>query len=85
MPSRSSRAAPHPAAAAELGNYLLSPEVEAALASGAGAQIPLLPSTQTQARVETPRTVHAMAVDFEVAAKLWDQVAGFLADQFGGD
>ena len=79
------KGAPHPAGAEALANHLLSPEVEAALADGPGAQIPLLRSTQTPARVETPRTVHAMAVDFEMAAKLWDEVARFLADQFAGD
>lgn len=67
-----------------LADYLLSPEVEAALAVGPGAQIPLLTSTKAPARVETPKTVHAMAADFEAAAKLWDRVAAFLADEFGG-
>jgi iron(III) transport system substrate-binding protein len=79
------KGAPHPGAAVELANSLLSPEVETALANGPSAQIPLLPSTQTPARVETPRTVHAMAVDFQVAAKLWEEVAEFLADQFAAD
>jgi iron(III) transport system substrate-binding protein len=76
------KGAPHLAGAEALANHLLSPEVEAALANGPGAQIPLLQSTPTPARVETPRTVHAMAVDFELAATLWDEVAEFLADQF---
>jgi iron(III) transport system substrate-binding protein len=78
------KGAPHPGAAEALADYLLSPEVEATLASGPGAQIPLLRNTQTAARVETPRTVHAMEADFEAAARLWDQVAGFLADEFAG-
>ncbi len=51
----------------------------------AEAQIPLLKSTEVSARVETPKTVHAMAVDFEAAAKLWDRVAAFLDSVFGGD
>jgi iron(III) transport system substrate-binding protein len=37
------------------------------------------------ARVETPRTVHAMEVDFESAARIWDKVAAFLAEEFAGE
>ena len=67
-----------------LADHLLSPEVEAALANGPSAQIPLLKSTEVEAQVETPKTVHAMEVDFEAAAKLWDKVAAFLAEEFAG-
>jgi len=55
-----------------------------ALARGPSAQIPLLKSTNVEARVETPRTVHAMEADFEAAAKVWDKVAAFLISEFGG-
>lgn len=75
---------PHPDAAMRLADRILSPEVEAALAGGPSAQIPLLRSTTAPARVETPRTVHAMEVDFEAAVKLWDEVAAFLAEEFAG-
>jgi iron(III) transport system substrate-binding protein len=78
------KGAPHQKAAEALADHLLSPEVEAALAKGPSAQIPLLRSTDVKARVETPRTVHAMEVDFEAAARLWDKVAAFLVDEFGG-
>jgi iron(III) transport system substrate-binding protein len=78
------KGAPHPDAARALADHLLSPEVEAALANGPSAQIPLLKTTQASARVETPRTVHAMEVDFEAAAKVWNQAAAFLVDEFGG-
>jgi iron(III) transport system substrate-binding protein len=64
------KGAPHPDAARALADYLLSPEVEAALAGGPSAQIPLLKTTEASARVETPRTVHAMEVDFEAAARV---------------
>jgi iron(III) transport system substrate-binding protein len=74
----------HPKEAEILADYLLSPEVEGALARGPSAQIPLLTSTNARARVETPKTVHAMEVDFEAAAKLWDKVAAFLAAEFAG-
>ena len=73
-----------PKAAENLANYLLSPEVEDALAAGPSAQIPLNTKSKGQARVETPATVHAMDVDFERAADVWDKVAAFLADEFAG-
>jgi len=79
------RGAPHRAEAEALADHLLSPAVEAALAEGPGAQIPLLQSTRTPARVETPATVHAMDVDFAQAARLWDGVALFLEAEFGGN
>ncbi len=78
------KGAPHPDAARALADYLLSPEVEAALADGPSAQIPLLKTTEASARVETPRTVHAMEVDFEAAAKVWRRAADFLAAEFAG-
>jgi iron(III) transport system substrate-binding protein len=79
------KGSPHAEAAQALADHLLSPEVEATLANGPSAQIPLLRSTEVSARVETPKTVHAMEVDFEAAVKLWDRVASFLADTFAGD
>jgi iron(III) transport system substrate-binding protein len=44
---------PHPDAARALADHLLSPEVEAALANGPSAQIPLLKSTEATARRDT--------------------------------
>ncbi|MGP0063377.1 MAG: extracellular solute-binding protein [Isosphaeraceae bacterium] len=79
------KGAPDGDAARALADHLLSPEVEAALAGGPSAQIPLLKSTEVSARVETPKTVHAMAVDFEAAVKVWNRTATFLASEFGGD
>jgi iron(III) transport system substrate-binding protein len=76
------KGSPNPKDAEALANYLLSPEVEATLANGPSAQIPVLKTTKAPARVETPRSVRAMAVDFEAAAKLWDEVAAFLAAEF---
>jgi len=77
------KGAPHQKAAEALADHLLSPEIEAALAKGPSAQIPLLKSTDVKARVETPKTVHAMEVDFEAAAKVWDKAAAFLVGEFG--
>jgi iron(III) transport system substrate-binding protein len=79
------KGSPHQAEAVVLAEHLLSPAVESALARGPSAQIPLLKSTSVRARVETPKTVHAMEVDFEEAAKLWDKVAAFLVGEFAGD
>ncbi len=73
---------PHPEEAESLAGDLLSPEVETTLAQGPSAQIPLNPSVDVPLQVESPRTVHPMAVDFEAAAKLWDKVAAFLAGEF---
>jgi iron(III) transport system substrate-binding protein len=78
------KGAPHVEAAEALANHLLSPDVEAALARGAGAQIPLNPKTPETARVETPKTVTPMAVDWEAAVARWDDVMAFLATEFAG-
>ena len=75
----------HQKEAQALADHLLSPAVESALARGPSAQIPLLKSTEALARVETPKTVHAMEADFEAAVKLWDKVAAFLANEFAGE
>ena len=73
-----------PDAARALADYLLSPEVEAALANGPSAQIPLLKSTAGLGARRDPKTVHAMEVDFEAAAKVWNKVAAFLTEEFAG-
>ncbi len=78
------KGAPHRAEAEALGNALLGPAVEAELARGPSAQIPLNRKTDAPARVETPRTVHAMPADFEAAARIWDRVAAELASEFAG-
>ena len=78
------KGARNPGPARALADYLLSPAIETTLAKGPSAQIPLLSSTEVTARVETPRTVHAMDVDFDAAAKVWDKAAAFLAALFAG-
>jgi iron(III) transport system substrate-binding protein len=78
------KGSPHHREAEALADHLLSPAVESLLAHGPSAQIPLLKSTNVEARVETPKTVKAMEADFEAAAKLWDKVAAFLAVEFAG-
>ncbi len=73
---------PDPQAARRLVDYLLSPEVEAKLAAGRSAQIPLNPNVQAEVRVETPETVKSMSVDFQAAAECWERAARFLRDEF---
>jgi iron(III) transport system substrate-binding protein len=76
--------APDREAAIALANYLLSAEVETALANGPSAQIPLNPKVEAVPRVETPKTVSPMAVDWDAAVSLWDEVAAFLVNEFAG-
>ena len=78
------KGAPDPGAAEAMGNALLGPETEARLARGPSGRSPLNRTTKAPAGVESPRTVHAMEVDFEAAATLWDRVAAFLAAEFAG-
>jgi iron(III) transport system substrate-binding protein len=73
---------PNPEAARRLVDYLLSPEVEAKLAAGRSAQIPLNPEVKAEVRVRTPQTVKPMRVDFQAAAKSWDTAARFIRDEF---
>ncbi len=54
------------------------------MATGPSGQIPLNPNVDVKTKVETPKTVHPMEVDFEAAAALWDQVYAFLTAEFGG-
>jgi iron(III) transport system substrate-binding protein len=79
------KGSPHPEAARRLVDFLLSAEVEARLAAGPSAQIPLGRGVDVPLRVETPRTVRPMRVDFEAAAGKWPTVAEFLRDRFTAD
>lgn len=73
---------PHPKAGEALINYLLSPEVEAHLAEGPSAQIPLHAETPVDSRVVNLDEIRVMEVDFEAAAAQFEQAADFIADQF---
>lgn len=75
---------PHPDAARQLVDYLLSPAIEEKLAICPSAQIPLNPEVKTQPRVETPKSVKAMPADFAAAAKSWDAAAKFIEEEFLG-
>ena len=76
------RQGPHPQEAKQLVDFLLSPQVEEMLAKGPSAQIPLNLQVPIMPRVESPRTVRAMEVDFAAAAEVWDTAAMFLRDLF---
>jgi iron(III) transport system substrate-binding protein len=76
------KGARHSEAAQQLVDFLISPQVESMLAQGPSAQIPLNPAVKQLPRVETPRTVRAMQVDFEAAAKEWNTAAEFLRQEF---
>ncbi|MCA9166927.1 MAG: extracellular solute-binding protein [Planctomycetales bacterium] len=67
----------HAELARQLCDYLLSPEVEARLSAASG-QIPLNSRHQSPLRVESPRTVRAMEVDFGNAAAGWEATAQIL-------
>ena len=73
---------PNPEDARKLVDYLLSPQVEAKLAAGRSAQIPMNPNVDVELRVLTPKTLRPMAVDFEAAAAKWDTAAKFIRDEF---
>jgi len=73
---------PHPDEARRLVDYLLTSKVEARLAAGPSAQIPLLSNSPNAGRIPGPATVRAMQVDFEKAGECWDRAARFLRDEF---
>ena len=73
---------PNPEAAAQLIDYLLQQEVEARLAAGASAQIPLNRNSQASSRVEPTEELRVMDVDFEAAAELWSQITPYLEATF---
>jgi iron(III) transport system substrate-binding protein len=75
---------PNPAGGQKLIEYLLRPETEVRLAEGGGFQIPLNPNVKAilPAAVVTPDRAKRMAVDWEKAADLWDEVQTFMRDEF---
>jgi iron(III) transport system substrate-binding protein len=72
----------HPEEARKLVDYLLSVEVETALAQGPAGQIPLNQKVEIKTKVETPKTIKPMAVEFDAAAEKWDAAAKYIADEF---
>jgi len=75
---------PHPQAARRLVDYVLSPKVEAELAGGLSAQVPLHSNVDVASRLKIPEGIRQMQVDFQAAADAWDATARFLRDEFTG-
>ncbi|MBI2825381.1 MAG: extracellular solute-binding protein [Planctomycetia bacterium] len=75
---------PHQVAARRLVDFVLDPSIEAQLAAGASAQIPLGSKAETQSRLKIPSGVRHMQVDFDAAADIWDAAAKFLSEEFTG-
>jgi iron(III) transport system substrate-binding protein len=75
---------PNPEGARRLVDYLLSAEVEEALAKADSHQIPFRPEVNVELPppLATPPAVKAMQVDFYKAAELWDQAYEFLRREF---
>jgi len=76
------RNAPHGDAGRQLIEYLLSPDVEGALARAESSQIPLNPEVKVKARVKTPSEVKPMTVDFLWAAEQFDEAAAYVEKSF---
>jgi iron(III) transport system substrate-binding protein len=77
---------PNPQGARRLVDYLLSGDVEKRLAEGESHQVPLNPEVQATlpGEIETPKTVRALAVDFDKAAALWKDAETFVRREFAG-
>jgi iron(III) transport system substrate-binding protein len=72
----------NPESAGRLIDFLLSPAVEARLARGPSAQIPLNPKCQAAARVQGPNDIRAMKVDLSKAAKAFASAAKYVEQRF---
>lgn len=66
--------------AEQLVDFLLLQEED--LAKGRSAQIPLNPNVDIKLRVESPKTIRAMDVDWNAAADQWDTARAFLTETF---
>jgi iron(III) transport system substrate-binding protein len=76
------RGGPHGARAAELVDWIASAEVEALLAAGEAAQMPVRPGLAPPSAELDLARVRAMVVDWPVAARGADEAARFLAETF---
>lgn len=74
--------APNSANGKKLIDWLLRPEIEARLAAGPSAQIPLRPGVERPKHVLSPGEFRAMAVDWEKVADELDRRAEFLRETF---
>lgn len=74
--------APHPVAAANLVDFLLTPAIEDRLAMGGSSQLPVSRLAEHRPRVLPETPVRWMQCDFETAAEHWDQLAAELREIF---
>ena len=73
---------PHPKAGQRLIDWLLSPEVEARLADGPSAQIPLHNQATKASRVCELKNIRQMDIDFARAAEAFSDAAAFIEHTF---
>lgn len=73
---------PNPEQARMLIDYLLSPAVEARLAQGPSAQIPLHPEVTVKSPVQPQEKLRAMEMDFVKAAGCWEATQEFLRGMY---
>jgi len=73
---------PHPETGKRLIDYLLSPEVEARLAEGPSAQIPLNPATTARSRVGELKDIRPMDADLAKGAAEFDAAMKYLEQEF---
>jgi len=76
------RGAPHPVAAAQLANYLVSEDTEARLAMGPSGQFPIRPNHPQPSRAQSKEPVRWMDADFSAAAELWPELSLKLQEIF---
>lgn len=76
------RGAPHREAGILLMRYLLSDEVEARLARGRSAQIPLRRGATARSRLPLPEKPHWMRLDYAAAAARFPAAAEFIEREF---
>ncbi|MBA4387442.1 MAG: iron transporter [Verrucomicrobia bacterium] len=76
------KGAPHAGAGKKLINYLLSQQVEVALARSPAAQFPLNPEVKTELQVKLPAEMKAMPVDLNKAAETYDRAAKYIEEFF---
>src|SRR5262249_20590589 len=74
--------APHAQSAARLAEYLLSAAVEAALARGRGAQLPLNHDLPPPAHLPPLREIRAMQVDFSEVAKNYERMLAIVEQEW---
>ncbi|GIW99847.1 MAG: iron transporter [Pirellulaceae bacterium] len=75
---------PHPSAAEQLANFLVSEDIEGRLAMGPSGQIPIRPGHPQKSRAVGDRQLRWMEVDFEEVARRWPTLVDQLRRLFRG-